>query len=89
MHDTCHMPDSDPINEVPVDKLRDPEAQLGGADNVQKTTYVVGEGTSPDRRKSDRTSARAKNGGGAHTIVWVVVVLVILGALVLALGLGR
>jgi hypothetical protein len=74
---------------VPVDKLRDPEAQLGGADNVQKTTYVTGDGTSPERRKVERTKARVKDRAGSRVILWVVIALVILGALVFVVGVGR
>ena len=40
------MPRPDQANPFDADAYRDPEAQLGGADNVEKTTYVKGEGTS-------------------------------------------
>jgi hypothetical protein len=89
MHQTRDVPDSDFINDVPVDKLRDPEAELGGADSVQKTTYVTGEGTSPERRKTSRATTRVQDAGRSRAVIWIVVALVILGALAFVLGIGR
>jgi len=65
-------------NPVPHDRLRDPEAQLGGADAVEKTTYVVGEGTDPHARKGEGPSATVRSAGPPLMVIVVVVVLVLL-----------
>jgi len=82
------VPDSDSLNPLPVDKLRDPEAQLGGADAVPKTTYVVGEGTEPERRKGDLPAARVSSGGLPRALIGIIVILVLLGTLAYFVGLG-
>ncbi len=57
-----------------VQSGKDPEAALGGADNVDKTTY-----TSPraaeaaeGRGSTAGTTARVSSGGGLGTLAWVV-----------------
>lgn len=78
-------------NEHPIadEKYRDPEAQLGGADAVEKTTYVVGEGTDPSARKGDGRSAAGASRGAPVMVIVVVVVLAVLVALAYIIGIGR
>jgi hypothetical protein len=66
-----------------------PEAQLGGADAVEKTTYVVGEGTEPDRRPRGPYVARGASAGGTNVAVWIVAGIAVLIALVYVAGMFR
>lgn len=75
-------------NPIPRDRYRDAEAQLGGADNVEKTTYVVGKGTDPNARKGAGPSATVPSGAPKMVAV-VVVVLVVLVALAYLIGVMR
>ena len=68
--------------------LRDPETALGGADAVEKTTYVSGQGPSPRRDRMARRRARGlglriRRDVGDHRVLAVTAVLVYL------LGFGR
>jgi hypothetical protein len=75
-------------NPVTPARYRDAEAQLGGADAVEKTTYIVGEGTDPNVRKGPGPSATVPS--NAPRIVAVVVgVLVVLVALAYLIGIFR
>jgi hypothetical protein len=65
-----------------------PEAQLGGADAVEKTTYVVGEGTEPDRPQTGDYVARGA-AAGRSVGVWVIGGIAALIALVYAIGIFR
>lgn len=73
-------------NPLPRDGLRDPEAQLGGADAVEKTTYVVGEGTDPRARKGEGPSATVRSSGPPLMVIGVVVVLVLLVLIAYLIG---
>lgn len=64
-----------------------PETALGGADAVEKTTYVTGRGTSPEGEAPPGVAARVPAGGGANPILWVVVAVAIVIALVYGIGL--
>ena len=65
--------------QIPQADYRDPEAQLGGADAVEKTTYVTGRGTSPEARSPVGTpSARTPTSGWRSPLVWIVLVIVVL-----------
>jgi hypothetical protein len=66
-----------------------PEAQLGGADAVEKTTYVVGDGTEPDARPHGDYAAGDAARGGANLGVWVIGGVAALIALVYAIGIFR
>ena len=57
--------------------LPNPEAALGGADDVQKTSYVTGSGTEPDRRKTSREPAARMSGGGMGIGGWVLIAVVV------------
>jgi hypothetical protein len=76
-------------NPTPRDRLRDPEAQLGGADAVEKTTYVVGEGTDPNARKGEGPSATGTSRGGPTIVLVVVLTIMVLVALAYIIGIGR
>jgi hypothetical protein len=65
-----------------------PEAALGGADAVEKTTYVTGRGTEPETR-TDGPTARVSSGRVMST-PWVVIIsLFVAAVLVYLLGYGR
>ena len=66
----------------------DPEAQLGGADSVEKTTYVVGKGTDPEARR-DGPSATVRSRGAPLIVVLVLVSLMVLVALAFLMGIVR
>src|SRR5918999_4512522 len=51
-------------------KERLPEAELGGADAVEKTTYVVGDGTDPEARPSGPYIARGAATSGPSVTLW-------------------
>jgi len=63
----------------------DREAQLGGADAVEKTTYVVGKGTDPEAR-SVGPSATVPSRGAPMIVVVIVGVLVALVAVAYLIG---
>ena len=58
----------------------DAEAQLGGADAVEKTTYVVGRGTEPDARSGTGPAAQVRSSAprAAAVVIFVLVALVAL-----------
>ena len=58
----------------------------GGADAVQKTTYVTGKGTDPDQRTPPGVVARVEPGRGGNPLLWVVVVIAALIAIVYGIG---
>jgi hypothetical protein len=74
----------------PEDRYRNPETALGGADAVEKTTYVTGQGTEPETRHQAGTpSARAPSGSG-HGATWAIIgFLAVAAVLVYLLGFGR
>ena len=83
---------------VPDDELpQPPEVALGGADAVEKTSYVTGSGTEPEARHADRERGRAEPapppakgaGGSGPSTTWAIIVFLAVGAvLVYLLGLG-
>ena len=68
--------------------LPNPEAALGGADAVEKTSYVTGSGTSPERRKVDRTAAGV-SAGGMGMRGWILIAVVVAIALFFGASLFR
>jgi hypothetical protein len=65
--------------------LPHPEAALGGADDVEKTTYVTGSGTEPETRApDDRPIAQVSPGGGFGVGGWLLMLVV--GAIALFYG---
>lgn len=82
------MPQQPQENPFPRERYRDAEAQLGGADAVEKTTYVVGKGTDPNAVKGKGPAATVRS--SAPMIVGVIViVLVVLVALAYLIGVLR
>ena len=75
--------------KIPQDRYRDPEAQLGGADAVEKTTYVTGRGTRPEARASRGTPEANVPSRGVGPVVWIVVLVVVLLAVAYIGGVFR
>ena len=65
------------------------ETALGGADSVQKTSYVTGAGTEPEGAPRANVSARTPTGGGINVAAWVIGLVAALIALVYAFGVFR
>jgi hypothetical protein len=74
--------------EVPR-RETDAEAQLGGADAVEKTTYVTGSGTSPEARRPPDDASAPVSARGHSPIVWVLLVFIILMAVAYGAGVFR
>ena len=74
----------------PKDRYENPETALGGADAVEKTTYVTGQGGEPEtQHKQGTASARVPSGSG-HGATWAIIGFLALAAvLVYILGFGR
>ena len=64
--------------QIPQDRYRDAEAQLGGADAVEKTTYVEGRGTSPEARTPRGEATATVPSRGVSVVVWLVLIVVAL-----------
>jgi len=76
--------------QIPQHEYPDAEAQLGGADAVEKTTYVTGEGTNPHAQHAPGTPAgRMPAQRGRNPVFWVVAVVVVLLIVAYAAGLFR
>ena len=80
-----------PPGGVPDDKYRQPpDVALGGADAVEKTTYVTGSGTEPERTRPEAApplkgaAVTAPNATAA-----VIVFLAVAAVLVYVLGFWR
>ena len=73
----------------PEDRYRNPETALGGADAVEKTTYVTGQGTEPEARHVGKTSARVPSGSGHGATRAIIGFLAVAAVLVYLLGFGR
>lgn len=80
---------SSPEPGTPRGQDRSPEAAFGGADAVEKTTYVVGEGTDPGARPTGPYVARDAGGAGSRVGVWIIGGIAALIALVYAIGIFR
>ena len=62
---------------------------IGGADNVQKTTYVTGSGTEPGGRDPGNPIAQVPSGSGINLGAWIVGGIAVLIALVYGFGVFR
>jgi hypothetical protein len=82
------VPEQPQENPFPRERYRDAEAQLGGADAVEKTTYVVGEGTDPNARKGKGPSATVRSSAPV-IVAAIVIVLVVLVGLAYLIGVLR
>ena len=65
------------------------ETALGGADSVQKTSYVTGRGTEPEGAPRAGVVARTTSGGGINVGAWVVALIAVAIALVYGFGIFR
>jgi hypothetical protein len=65
------------------------ENQLGGADAVEKTTYVVGKGTDPNARKGAGPAATVRSRGAPMIVIAVIVALAALVGLAYLAGIMR
>jgi hypothetical protein len=73
----------------PRDRYADSETALGGADAVEKTTYVTGKGAEPDAQRAEPPAARVSSGARIGT-TWIIVAFFVIAAiLVYLLGFGR
>lgn len=75
-------------NDHPEPKFVDPETALGGADAVEKTTYVVGNGTDPNALSPVGRPAKVGN-NGTNIAVWIFAAVLVLIAVVYAFGAFR
>ena len=74
----------------PEDRYKNPETALGGADAVEKTTYVTGRGTDPERRNPDEAPIARVRAGSGQGATWAIIAFLLIAAvLVYLLGFGR
>ncbi len=82
--------DPAPGPSIPADRYRDAEAALGGADAVEKTSYVTGSGTDPQAIKPTGSASAKVPSGAGQSATWAVIAFLLIGAvLVYVLGFGR
>lgn len=62
--------------QVPENRYRDAEAQLGGADAVEKTSYVTGRGTTPEAMPARGAPIARIPSQGSRVAVWIVLIVV-------------
>lgn len=77
------MPES--TNDHRDPEFVDSETALGGADAVEKTTYVVGDGTSPEGR-TPRDGPPSVGRSGPSVLAWVAIAAALLIAIVYVIG---
>ena len=75
----------------PQDRYQHPETALGGADAVEKTSYVIGSGTTPEGKTPPiaGVTARTPSGGGINVLAWAIGGVAALIGLVYVLGIIR
>ena len=78
-----------PSENVNPESYEYAETALGGADAVQKTSYVVGEGTEPAGAPRAGVIARTSSGGGINVGAWIVALIAVAIALVYGFGIFR
>ena len=61
----------------------------GDADEVQKTSYVTGQGTDPSAQAPDTAIARVNPGGGMGVGGWVLIAVIVFIAIVYGFGFFR
>jgi hypothetical protein len=59
---------------------------IGDADDVQKTTYVVGQGTDPRAPDPAYAAARVTSGGGINVGAWIIGAIAVIIALIYGFG---
>ena len=72
-------------NPEPED-FRNSETALGGADAVEKTSYVTGSGTDPHARPIAGVNAKTPSGGGVNVLGWAVGAIAVVVGLVYLVG---
>lgn len=75
-------------NEPPRKPFADPETALGGADAVEKTSYVVGKGTDPNAL-SPTDHPPAVGSTGRSPLLWIVIIIAVVIGAVYFLGIGQ
>jgi hypothetical protein len=75
-------------NDHPEPKFVDSETALGGADAVEKTTYVVGQGTDPNALSPVGRPAEVGK-RGVSPLVWGMVIILVPIFVVYAFGVFR
>jgi len=75
-------------NDHPEPKFVDSETALGGADAVEKTTYVVSEGTNPETL-SPHGRPPSVGRSGMTLAGWIAVVIALLIGIAYAIGIFR
>ena len=68
-----------PSNAGSGNPREDPETALGGADAVEKTSFVTGKGTEPERRGP---AGGRKGKGAPNTALLIIATLLVLAVLV-------
>jgi hypothetical protein len=77
------------------ERARDPNRRgdnaepLGGADAVEKTTYVTGKGTNPEAQRPPDMPAPIIAGRSNSPVIWVLLVFIILIAIAYGAGVFR
>ncbi|MEO7103937.1 MAG: hypothetical protein ABI311_11145 [Gemmatimonadaceae bacterium] len=72
-------------NDHPEPKFVDSETALGGADAVEKTTYVVGDGTDPEAL-SPRDRPPSVGRSGMTLVGWIAIAIALLIGIAYAIG---
>ena len=62
---------------------------VGDADNVQKTSYVTGQGTDPDAPDPRGPAATTRAGSGMSPLVWLILIVALAIAAFYGIGLFR
>jgi hypothetical protein len=70
------------FDEAGTGNPRTGQPVIGDADNVQKTTWVVGEGTNPDNPDPPIATAKVRPGEGVNIGAWAIGLIALLIALV-------
>ena len=80
---------SGPPENIDPERYDYAETALGGADSVQKTSYVTGRGTEPEGAPRAGVVARTASGGGINVGAWIVALIAVAIALVYGFGILR
>lgn len=75
-------------NDHPEPTFVDSETALGGADAVEKTTYVVGDGTDPETL-SPRDGPPSVGRSGLTLVGWIAIAIALLIGMAYAIGIVR
>ena len=81
------MADPKQMNPTVPEAYWQPDVDLGGADNVQKTTFVRGAGTEPDR-SSRGPIANVSSRGAPSALIAVLIALAAVAAIVYVVGIA-